>query len=517
MTKTFDDIRGYIKLLEKKKELVRVKREVDPILEINAIIDRLVRAEGPAVLFENVKGSKIPVLGNTFGSMKRISWAFGSDDLADSVGERMEKMMGAVSSDSKDLLFGLRTKGLKTKAHNFSQLLSSPGMLKAMSEILKSLSVMSVELPREKAPCKEVVLTGDDIDLDKFPLLKLWPKDGGRFITLPLVITRDIENARLNVGIYRMMQLDKKSLCMHWLPLKHGAIQYSKYEEMDMDMPVAVAVGADPALEICGMFPLVGPIDEYMLAGFLKGSPVKYTKAEDSDLWVPAGAEIVFEGIVRPCERAVEGPFGEFNGYYSPVKETPIFHVNKITMRRDPIWHAATTGKPTSEIHYFTKTIERLGVVLMKAAVPMITDMNMTKESGTLYTMIVSINKTRPNQARELINIFHAMGPVIPQLSYLTTVVVVDSEVNVHDLSEVLWAFSNNCRPEHDVIITEQGVADLEKPCTTPRGIGARMGIDATRKLLEENMDRPFPDLVEMDEAIENKVDLFWKDYGFKS
>lgn len=522
MSKTFSDIREYIKFLEKKKDLVRVKQEVDPVLEINAIADRLVRCGGPAVLFENVKGSKVPVLANAFGTMKRVAWSFGVDDVAEIYHQRIAKLMALMSTENMEHILNMRSYGMKNRANNIMQLVMSPETLSATGALLKSMAALAVEVPREKAPCKEIVLTGDQVDLDKLPLVQLWPEDGGKFITLPLVLTRDLETRAQNLSIYRMQKLDKKRLCMHWLPLKHGALQYQKYEKANKDMPVVVAVGADPALEIAGVFPTAGPLDEWMVGGFLKGSSVKYVKAEDSDIWVPSTAEVVLEGVVKPHERATEGPFGEFNGFYSPPKQTPVFHVNKITMRRDPIWHVATTGMPPSEIHMFTKTIERLISVMLqdmasKGMSPAgLTDLNLTVESGTLYTLIVSIDKKRPNQARDIVKMVQVMGMMVPQMAYLTTVIVVDSDVDVRDLSAVLWAYSNNVRPEVDIMITDKEIADLEKPSTTPRGKGAKVGIDATRKWLDEGMDREMPGLAVMDEAVDKKVERNWKNYGFK-
>ncbi len=477
MPAPFDNIRDYINYLEEKKELVRVKKEVDPVLEINAILDKLAREGGPAVLFENVKGSDVPFFGNAFGTLKRLAWGLGADDLQKLVDERIDKLFATLSGENKDD------------------------------------SIRPVEVDRDKAPCKEVILTGDDIDLDKFPLIKLWPHDGGKYITLPLVITRDPESKALNVGIYRMMRLDKKSLCMHWLPVKHGARHYAGAEKMGRDLPVAVVVGADPALTFSGILALHKGLDEFQMSGFLKSSPIKVTPAEDSDLPVPAGAEIVFEGIVKPGERADEGPFGEFHGYYSPVKETPVFHIKKITMRRNPIWHGATTGKPPTEIHVFSKGAERVSVAMAKKLMPNIIDMNLTKESGSLYFMIISIKKTRPHEAKELIK---KMWAGKGQNAYVTNIVVVDHDVDVQNLDRVFWAISTHMRPEHDVLVSQAGMADLEKPSTFPRGIGARMGLDATTKRHEEGLEREMPDFVVMDEAVMKKVEKHWKDDGFK-
>lgn len=513
MSETFDDLRGFIRYLEKKGDLVRVRKETDPVLEINAILDRLARTKGPAVLFEKVKGSSIPVFGNAFGTFQRLSQAFGTDDFGERVEAGADKIFQALSGETRDFLLGLRAKGIRTKFQKIRKTFRSPEVIGNLRELGKGKAVLPVEVTRAECPCKEVVLKRGEIDLNEFPLLKLWPQDGGKFITLPLITTRDPETGDLNLGIYRMMMLTKNSLCMHWLPQKHGHLHYAKAEKMKRELPVAVSIGGDPALEVAGAFQLMPPLDEFMIAGLLKGSPVKVARAEDSDLWVPAGAEIVFEGVVRPGERAEEGPFGEFHGYYSPVKETPVFHVEKVTMRQEPIWHAATTGPPPTEIHNFTRAMERVGLVIAKQFFPGLRDFNLTVESGTLYTMIISMDKTRPYEAQELM---HFIWSVVPQNTYVTNLIVVDSDIDIRDLGNVLWAVSIHFRPDQDIMITPKGMADMEKPSTYPRGVGAKMGIDATTKWPEEGLKRPMPDLVRMDEDILQLVERNWRDYGFK-
>ncbi len=513
MGKTFDDVRGFIRYFEDTGDLVRVAREVDPHLEVNAILDRLARTGGPAVLFERVKGSSIPVFGNAFGTFQRLSRAFGCDDFRERVEAGSEKILQALSGETRDLLLGLRAKGIRTKIQKLRKTFRSPEVIGSLRDLGKGKTVFPVEVGRSHCPCKEVILGREEIDLNKFPLLKMWPQDGGRFITLPLVVTRDPETGDFNLGIYRMMMLTKNSLCMHWLPQKHGNLHYAKAEKMGQDLPVTVSVGADPALAVAGAFQLMPPLDEFMMTGLLKGAPVTVARAEDSDLWIPAGAEIVFEGVVRPKERAEEGPFGEFHGYYSPVKQTPIFHVEKVTMRRDPIWHAATTGAPPTEIHNFTKAMERVGLVIARQFFPGVRDFNLTVESGTLYTMIVSMEKTRPYEAQELM---HFIWSVTPQNTYITNLIVVDSDIDIHDLGRVIWAVSIHSRPDQDVMITPKGMADMEKPSTYPRGVGAKMGIDATTKWPEEGLERPMADLVEMDEEVRKKVERLWKNYGFR-
>ncbi len=510
MRKTFKDIRGFIDYLEKRNDLVRVKQEVDPDLEINAILDKLARVNGPAVLFENVKGSTLPLFGNAFGNYRRLSNAFGTENLDDILADYDTLFTRYADPDNKSIPRIFKARGFKARLR-FLKLL--PRIIELALSLKKLVSPTTpVEIPRSKAPCKEIVLEGADIDLDKFPLIKCWPQDGGFYITLPLVITRDPEAGDLNVGIYRMMQIDKARLCMHWLPQKHGNQHFAKAVARGEDLPVAIAIGADPALEVAGVFPLLPPLDEFMVTGLLKKEPVELVRAEDSDLLVPAGAEIVMEGVVKAHEPYVdEGPFGEFHGYYSPTKQTPVFHVQKITHRKNPIWHAATTGMPPTEIHVFSKAAERMGVLGFRRLFPGMVDLNMTRESGTLYLAIVSLEKKRPYEAQELM---HFMWSASAQTPYITTIIVVDHEVNVHDYGQVFNAVTRNFRPKLDLTITPPGLADLERPATFPRGVGSRLGIDATAKGPGEGKTGPPPERARMDEATLKKVEENWHAYG---
>ncbi len=477
MGQVFNTLREFIDFLEEKDDLVRVRREVDPDLEINAIIDRLARTDGPAVLFENVKGSDMPVLGNLYSARRRIDWMLGTDNL------------DACVKAGIDRLIELKKGGTN--------------------------AAIPVEVPREKAPCKEVIIEGDDIDLARFPFVRLWPQDGGLYNTLPIIITQDPENGVYNVGIYRMMVRDQNSFCMHWLPQKHGRKHFEKAEEMGADeFPVCVVMSVEPALGLVGAFAVHPPLDEYMVTGALTGKPVERVKAEDSDLLIPATAEIVLEGVVKTKEMVDEGPFGDFHGYYSPVKQTPVFYVRKITMRKDPLLHVATTGMPPTEIHTMSKAAERFSLYFAQKRNPHIVDFNLTRESGTLYTMIIALDKKEPGEARRLIE--NMLKSSKGQSIFITNIIVVDGDVDVQDLGQVIWAWSCHCRPEHDVIITPVGEADLEKPCSYPRGVGARMGIDATTKSAAEGYERDMPDRVVMDAAVSQKVAAQWTDYGFK-
>ena len=481
-----NDLREFIAFLEQKGQLVRVKREVDPILELNQILDKLVRNQGPAVLFENVKGSEIPVFGNAFGTPQRVSWAFGRENLIEELEKQIDTMLMLGDGDIQEKMMGLKARGLSEKWKSLVQLFKSPKFRQALKEGKRSMAMLPVRVKRNQVPCKEIVLTGDEVDLDRFPLVKLWPGDGSKYFTLPLVITRDPETRAHNVGTYRMMQLDKKRMCMHWLPQKHGFMHHAKAEKLGQDLPVAVVVGADPAFTLGGSLALIGGANEFMVAGMLRGKAMEYTLAEDSDLYIPASAEIVFEGVVKNGERAMEGPFGEFHGYYSPPKETGIFHIRKISMRSNPIFHVSTTGMPVTEIHVMAHEIARIAGTAFKNALTGLVDMNMgLLIAGFPYTVIVSIDKDRPYQAQEMM---HLMWASSPQSAYITNIIVVDGDVDVNDLDQVVRAISMHFRPDQDLMITPRGMADMEKPSTYPRGVGARMGMDATTKLASEGL-----------------------------
>ena len=494
----YDDLREFMAMLEEEAQLVRVTREVDPILEVNAVVDRLARKAGPAVLFEKVKGSDMPVLGNLFGSHQRVAWTLGAEDFYTQARQKIAEAFAAPDGDG----------GPEVESDIRKSFIYAPVADRVLI-FRNALKTRPVEV--SQAPCKEVAYEGADVDINMFPLTKLWPQDGERFITMPVVITRDPETGEINAGTYRMMYLERNKTCMHWLPKKHGNIHCQKAEKMGQDLPVVVAVGCDPALQLSGCFPLPYPMDEFIMTGLLKGRGVKVVKADLSDLPVPAGAEVVLEGVVRAGVRASEGPFGEFHGYYSPPKQTHVFEIQRITTRRNPIWHMATTGRPFTEIHYMSKAAERLGMAGQAAGPSEIVDMNMAKEGASLYLMIVSIKKERPYQAREIIeNIWKGKG----QTEFIANVIVVDDDIDVNNISEVMWAFSMNARADQDLLISDRREQDLEHPGLSPRGEGARLGIDATRKWREENYSRERPDIIIMDEKVLHRVLERWESDG---
>jgi len=498
MLKNIKDLRGFIEFLETKGQIIRISREVDPVLEINAIVDKLAREEGPAVIFENVKGSDMPVLGNLYGSHQRVAWSFATENFFSNACDKMKigfsNMGNALDSALEAMLEeSFMYAPLKDRLKKY------PGFLPYHPVEVKD------------APCKEVIYEGDEIDIGKFPLTKLWPEDGDRFVTMPLIITRDPKSGELNAGTYRMMYLDKNKTCMHWLPQKHGNNHWQTAEKMGEELPVVVVVGCDPGLAASGCFSLHPPLDEFLFTGLLKGERLEVVKAELSDLPVPAGAEIVMEGVIKPNVRADEGPFGEFHGYYSPPKQTPVFEIQKITTRKDPIWHMATTGKPVTEIHYMSKAAERISMAIQNAMDTNIVDMSFATEGASLYLMTISIKKERAYQGQEMIKrIWKAHG----QSKFISNVIIVDEDIDVHNLSEVIWAFSMHTRADQDLLISDMVEQDLEHPALSPRGEGARLGIDATRKWKEENYTRERPGQVVMDEDIMKRVLENWESDG---
>ncbi len=479
----YKDLRDFIKTLEKKHLLQRISVEVDPILEIAEINDRVVKAGGPALLFEKPKNSHFPCAVNLFGSFERMKLALEVQDL-DEIGQRMLEFID----------FEVPT--------NLIQKLKQLPKLKRMADFLPKYV--------KDGPCKEVIIK-DDPSLDIFPILKTWPQDGGPFITLPLVFTKDPETGERNCGMYRMQVYDSRTTGMHWHMHKDGARHYRKAEKLGKRLEVAVALGSDPAVIYSATAPLPEGIDEMLLAGFLRQSPVEMVKCETVDLEVPANAEIVIEGYCEPGERRLEGPFGDHTGYYSLPEYFPVFHVTCISHRRDAIYPATIVGKPPMEDCFIAKATERIFLPLIKKQLPEIVDMNLPIEGVFHNLAIVSIDKRYPGHARKIMYALWGMG----QMSFTKMIVVVDSWVNVHDLSEVLWRVGNNVDPKRDVVILEGPLDVLEHASPLP-AYGGKMGIDATKKWPSEGFTRPWPDDIVMSEEIKRLVDERWKEYGIK-
>ncbi|RLG25468.1 menaquinone biosynthesis decarboxylase [Methanosarcinales archaeon] len=476
----FSDLREFVALLEERGLLKRVGVEVDPFLEITEILDRLVKTGGDAVLFENVKGYDVPVLANAFGSMERICLALGVDDL-DDVGQRISELLRL------DAPSGFRD-GLK------------------MLSRLKEVAGCKPKIVKTGA-CKEVVLRGGDVSLDRFPILTCWPGDGGPFITLPLVFTKSPRTGRQNVGMYRMQKFDLRTTGMHWQIHKHGA---RDFEDAAGRLEVAVVIGADPVVVYAATAPLPEGFDEIFFAGFLRGKGVDLVRCETVDLFVPAGSEIVLEGYVEVGETRMEGPFGDHTGYYSLPDLYPVFHITCITHRRNPIYHATVVGRPPMEDAYLGKATERIFLPLLRSQFPEIVDMNLPVEGVFHNLAIVSIDKRYPGHARKVMFGLWGLG----QMSFTKVVIVVDGDVDVHDMGQVLWAVTTRIDPARDVVLIPNAPTDTLDHASSIPNLGSKMGIDATIKREDEGFMREWPRVLSMREDIKKMVDEKWGSYG---
>jgi 4-hydroxy-3-polyprenylbenzoate decarboxylase len=472
------DLREWIALLEREGELARIDAEVDPDLEITEINDRVVKAGGPALLFENVKGSRHPLLINQFGTERRMCLAFAAASL-DDVARRLE-----------DVLEMQPPQGLVEKVKG-----------------LKKLKSIADSQPKNvrSGPVHDVVLTGDDVDLDAIPIQRCWPGDPAPFITLPAVITRDPKTGSRNVGMYRMQKIDRRSTFMHWQLHKDGRMDYVA---ADGKLEVAVALGLDPVATYSASAPLPKHIDEFMLAGFLKGEPVELVKGKTVDLEVPANAEIVLEGYVQGGDEGIEGPFGDHTGYYSHAEPFPVFHVTAVTMRRDAIYPSIVVGKPPAEDAWLGKATERIFLPAVRMTVPEIVDYDLPVAGAFHNCVIVSIRKAFPGHAQKVMHAIWGLG----MLSLSKSVVVVDEWVDVHDYEEVFFRVTANVDPKRDVLLTE-GPLDHLDHAPSLQFYGGKLGIDATHKGPAEGA-REWPEEILMSNEVRALVDSRWDEYG---
>jgi 4-hydroxy-3-polyprenylbenzoate decarboxylase len=479
----YADLREFIRALEKAGELKRVKDEVDPELEITEIADRAVKAGGPALLFENPRGSKIPVLINAFASMSKMKLALQVDSI-DEIAGRIAELIE----------------------------LKKPEGLIGKLKMLPKLAEVGSFFPKDVStgPCKEVIRK-DDFDLAHFPVLKCWPQDAGRFITLPLVFSKNPLNGKRNCGMYRMQVFDAKTTGMHWQTHKQGAEHHRrmKAEGKQTRMEVAVAIGADPATVFSAILPLPPDLDEMLFAGFMRSKAVEMVKCETVDIDVPANAEIILEGYVELGETRTEGPFGDHTGFYSLADEYPVFHITCITHRKDPIYATTIVGPPPMEDFYMGKTIERVFLPLMRLQLPEVVDMAMPAEGIFHNLMLISIRKSYPGHARKVMNSIWGLG----QAMFTKCIVVVDHDVDVQNYSEVAWKALNNIDPERDIQFT-MGPIDSLDHSSRLANFGSKMGIDATKKWPEEGFQRPWPDVLEMDADVKRRVDGICKKLG---
>jgi 4-hydroxy-3-polyprenylbenzoate decarboxylase len=478
---TARDLRDWIALLEREGELVRVSAEVDPKLEVTEIVDRTVRAGGPALLFENPKGAQHPLLINQFGTEKRMCLAFGVESLDD------------IATKLEDILEMQPPEGLAAKVRG-----------------LKTLKSIADSRPKivKRGASQEVVLRGDEVDLGRLPVQTCWPGDAGPFITLPAVITRDPRTGQRNVGMYRMQVLGPRSTAMHWQIHKDGRADYLFTEGR---MEVAVALGLDPISAYSASAPLPKHIDEFMMAGFLRGEPLELVRGVTVDLEVPADAEIVLEGYIDKGELTDEGPFGDHTGYYTPAEQFPVFNVTAITMRKDAIYPSIVVGKPPQEDAWLGKATERIFLPAVKMTVPEIVDYDLPVAGAFHNLCIVSIKKAFPGHAKKVMHAIWGLG----MLSLTKGIVVVDEHVDVHDYQQVMFYVGANVDPKRDIVITE-GPLDHLDHAPTLQFIGGKIGIDATAKGPLEGT-REWPPEIEMSDEVRDLVDRRWGEYGIES
>jgi 4-hydroxy-3-polyprenylbenzoate decarboxylase len=488
---SLDTLSEFITQLDRAGELVRVAHPVSVDLELCEIADRVMKQPGggPALLFEHpvlTDGSRsaFPVGVNLFGSMRRMCMSLGVDSL-DEIGGRITELLE----------------------------MKVPEGLVAKLALLPRLLEVGKFPPRVRASgaaSQEVVWQGDDVDLDKLPLMKCWPGDGGVYITFPMVITRDPKRGIRNVGMYRIMQTGKTTLAMHWQRHKVGAAHWREMAERGERMPVCIALGGDPPSMYSASAPLPPTVDEFLFAGFLRKSPVSLTKAVTCDLEVPCESDFVIEGYIDPAEPLVtEGPFGDHTGFYSLADLYPQVHVTAITMRRRPVFPATIVGRPPMEDFYLGHATERIFLPLLKLTIPEIVDYHMPAEGIFHNLVFVSIKKEYPGQAYKVMNALWGQG----LMSLAKVLVIVDDWVDVRDSRQAWWVALNNLDPERDARFT-MGPVDVLDHSSRAFTYGSKMGLDATRKFPEEGFSREWPDVIEMDDATKRKVDAMWSSLG---
>jgi len=476
-----EDTHEFIEELEKNGELKRVETEVDADLEIAEILRREMYAKGSAILFENVKGYDMPVLGNAFGSMKRLEIALEMTDFTE-IGQRIADMT------KMDIPSGLLNKIKK----------------------LPELSKMASSFPKAETSGPVTEITSSDASFNDLPILKSWPNDAGKFITLGLVATKHPETGIRNLGVYRIQIIDKTHAVMHWQKHKRGAHHGDIAKERGEKIPTAIIIGGEPATIFSSIAPVPEGLDKYLFAGITRKEGIKTVKCKTIDLDVPANAEIVLEGYVDPEDIRDEGPFGDHTGYYTPVEPYPTFTLTGIMRRKDPIYVTTVVGKPVLEDAYIGKVIERSFLPLIQMLQPEVVDYSMPSAGWFQGLAIISIKKRYPGQAKKVMMGLWGMG----QLSLTKTFVVVDDDINVHDMNDVIWAITTRADAARDTIIINNTPTDTLDPASPLVNLGSKMGIDATQKTKEEGYEREIQQLVKVDNETKNLVDSKWSDYG---
>ena len=484
----FSDLRDFIKLLEKKGELKRISTEVDPYLEVTEISDRVLRTGGPALLFENPKGSSVPLLVNLFGNSRRIALAMGQEDID-----------------------GLRDVG------NLLAFLKEPTPPSGWKDVWQKLpsykQVLNVSPNVKKsAECQDVVIEAGDVDLSMFPLQTCWPGDVAPLVTWPLVITRGPQKERQNLGIYRMQPIARNKLIMRWLSHRGGALDFKDWQKKypRKAFPVSVAIGADPATILATVTPVPDTLSEYAFAGLLRGSKTDVVKSLTNDLQVPASAEIVLEGVIEPGEFADEGPYGDHTGYYNEIEQFPVFTIKRITHRKDPIYHSTYTGRPPDEPAMLGMALNEVFVPLLQKQFPEIVDFYLPPEGCSYRMAVVSIKKQYPGHAKR---IMMGIWSFLRQFMYTKFVVVVDDDINIRQWEDVIWAITTRMDPVRDTVLMANTPIDYLDFASPVSGMGSKMGFDATNKW-EAETTRKWGTPIEMSAEVKNRVDQLWKELG---
>ena len=488
MTIKHSDLREFIDFLEQRGELKRITAEVDPNLEMTEICDRTLRAGGPALLFENPKGFDIPVLGNLFGTPERVAMGMGQESLS------------AMREVCELLAFLKETeppKGMKDlweKRHQFKPILNMP------AKVVK------------KAPCQAVVIEGNDVDLGKLPIQTCWPGDAGPLITWPLVITRGPEKERQNLGIYRQQVIGKNKLIMRWLSHRGGALDFRDWQQAHPGepFPIAVALGADPATILGAVTLVPDSLSEYAFAGLLRGEKTEVVNCLGSDLQVPASAEFILEGFIYPDEMADEGPFGDHTGYYNEVDQFPVFTVERITHRKDPIYHSTYTGRPPDEPAILGVALNEVFVPILQKQFPEITDFYLPPEGCSYRMAVVTMKKQYPGHAKR---VMMGVWSFLRQFMYTKFVIVTDDDVNARDWNDVIWAITTRMDPKRDTVMIDNTPIDYLDFASPVSGLGSKIGLDATNKFPGET-NREWGEPIEMDTAVKEKIDGLWDSLG---
>lgn len=484
----YKDLRDFIRQLEAKGELVRISQPIDTDLEMTEIADRTLRAGGPALLFENPKNHDMPVLANLFGTPQRVAMGMGQDSV-----EALREV-GKLLAYLKEPEPPKGIKDLWEKLPVFKQVLNMP------AKVLK------------KAPCQEVVLTGDDVDLSKIPVQRCWPGDAAPLVTWGLSVTKGPHKKRQNLGIYRQQVIGKNKLIMRWLSHRGGALDFREWCQTHPGepYPVSVALGADPATILGAVTPVPDTLSEYAFAGLLRGDKTEVVKSISNDLQVPASAEIVLEGYIAQDETAPEGPYGDHTGYYNEVDDFPVFTVTHITHRKDPIYHSTYTGRPPDEPAILGVALNEVFVPILQKQFPEIVDFYLPPEGCSYRMAVVTMKKQYPGHAKR---VMMGVWSFLRQFMYTKFVIVCDDDVNARDWNDVIWAITTRMDPARDTVMIENTPIDYLDFASPVSGLGSKMGMDATNKMPGETV-REWGVPIVMDEDVKKRVDDIWDELG---